>query len=55
LQRWIINNGGSGLTIAACRGSLDDELAMPASSHSLRLTAIVSGGGRSIARLIWSF
>jgi cytochrome c peroxidase len=39
------------LTIpAACRGSLDGELAMPAPSHSLRLTAIHAK--RSIACLI---
>ena len=37
---------------AACLGSLDDESPMPASSHGLRLTAIVPNAMRSIARLI---
>jgi cytochrome c peroxidase len=37
---------------AACRRSLDGELAMPTPSHSLRLTAIASRASRSIARLI---
>ena len=37
----VVVDEGRRLTIAvACRGSLDGELAMPASSHSLRLTAI---------------
>jgi cytochrome c peroxidase len=41
------------LTIpAACRGSLDGELAMPAPSHSLRLTAIAPDAKRSIGCLI---
>src|ERR1700722_11371492 len=37
---------------AACRRSLDGELAMPTPSHSLRLTAIASRASRSIACLI---
>jgi cytochrome c peroxidase len=37
---------------AACQRSLDGELAMPAPSHSLRLTAIASRARRSIACLI---
>ena len=49
----MVVDDGRRLTIAAaCRGSLDGELAMPASSHSLRLTAIVPRAKRSIARLI---
>jgi cytochrome c peroxidase len=48
----MVVDGGRRLTIAAvCRGSLDDELPMPASNHSLRLTAIVRRARYNIARL----
>ena len=52
-SRIVVAGWDHRLTIAAaCRRSLDDDLAMPASSYSLRLTAIVPRGRRSIARLM---
>ena len=52
-SRIVVAGWDHRLTIAAaCRGSLDDDLAMPASSQSLRLTAIVPRARRSIARLM---
>jgi cytochrome c peroxidase len=49
----VVVDDGRRLMIAdACRRSLDHELAMPAPSHSLRLTAIAPRARRSIARLI---
>jgi cytochrome c peroxidase len=52
LQRWIVNNGGWPYDRRRLPGVTDDELVMPASNHSLRLTAIISGASRSIARII---
>ena len=47
----VVDDGRRLMIADACRESLDGELAMPASSHSLRLTAIVPSAKRSIARL----
>jgi cytochrome c peroxidase len=49
----VVIDDGRRLTIAdACRGSLDDGLPMPASSHSLRPMANAANAKRSIACLI---
>jgi cytochrome c peroxidase len=48
----VVDEGRRLTSAAACCGALDGELAMPASSHSLRLTAIVPRARRSITRLI---
>ena len=49
----MVVDDGRRLTIAdACRGSLDDGLPMPASSHSLRPMANAANAKRSIACLI---
>jgi cytochrome c peroxidase len=48
----VVDEDGRLTIPAACRGSLDGELAMPAPSHSLRLTAIAPDAKRSIACLI---
>jgi cytochrome c peroxidase len=49
----VVVDDGRRLMIAdACRGSLDDGLPMPASSHSPQLTAIAPNAKRSIAGLI---
>jgi cytochrome c peroxidase len=48
----VVDEDGRRTIPAACRGSLDGELAMPTASHSLGLTAIAPDAKRGIAYLI---